>query len=132
MPTPNALEAELEAITKTFVTAVVAAMRRASLTDILGVSEGQPAKRGRGRPPGSKNKPGTPSPTPEASAITITAPRPGLIVAYVKSHPGTSGEEARAALGIPKPQWGTYVARALKGGQLRREGQKRATKYWAV
>jgi len=133
MPTRNALVDELESITTKFVHAIVSAMRKASLADILGAEEQAPARRGPGRPKGSVLKlAGPQSPAAAAGAGSSAAPRPELILAYMKSHPGTSGEAARAALGIPRGQWGTYVARALKGGKLRKEGQKRATRYWAT
>jgi hypothetical protein len=53
-------------------------------------------------------------------------------VSYIKSHPGTLGQNARKALGFPRSQWHTYISRAIKSGKLRREGDRRGTKYWAV
>jgi len=136
MSTHNALVDELEAITKTFVSSIVAAMRRATLVDIMGAGEGSaPAKRGPGRPKGS-----TKQAVDVASVLTRAAPAPpadpadrvGLIVSYVKSHPGTGGEAVRKALGFAKDRWAYYVTKALGAKLLRKEGQKRATKYWAT
>ena len=136
MPTDNALVDELEAITKTFVSSIVAAMRKASLTDIMGAGEASPsAKRGRGRPKGSTKKAADAAPSPPRVASTSPegpAARVSLIVSYVKSHPGTGGEAVRKALGLPRDRWAYYVTKALSAKQLRKEGQKRATKYWAT
>ena len=137
MSTPNALVAEIEALSRTFAMSIVDAMKRASLADILGASgspgAAAPAKRGPGRPNGvttnevpTKRRPGRPSKNENQT------PRLDLVVAYVKSHPGSKPEAIRTALDIPQQQWGTYAARALKTGKLRKEGEKRATKYWAV
>ena len=136
MPTDNALVDELEAITKTFVASIVAAMRRASLTDIIGAGEGAaPAKRGPGRPKGSTKKAADVANAPTGGAATppaTPAARVSLIVSYVKSHPGAGGEAIRKALGLPRDRWAYYVTKALGAKQIRKEGQKRATKYWAA
>ena len=115
----NALVDELETITKTFVTAIVAAMRRASLKDILSAGKEAPARPTRA--------PRLPRHTPEGNAA-----RSKVLVNYIKSHPGTLGQDARRALGFPRSQWHTYISRAIKSGKLRKEGDRRGTKYWAV
>ena len=115
----NALVDELETITKTFVTAIVAAMRRASLKDILSAGEEAPAR--------PTPAPRLPRHTPEGNAA-----RSDALVNYIKSHPGTLGQDARKALGFPRSQWHTYISRAIHAGKLRKEGDQRGTKYWAV
>jgi len=133
MPTHNALVDELEAITKTFVSSIVAAMHKATLADILGASEGSaPAKRGPGRPKGSTKKAADVASTPTRLTPADPADRARLIVSYVKSHPGTGGEAVRGALGLAKDRWAYYDTKAQNAKLLRKEGQKRATKYWAT
>jgi hypothetical protein len=132
----NALRTELEALASTFATAIVETIRSSSLAEILDVNVPQetPAPRS---PRGSTTK-GT-----ERS----TSPRPGrplgstshdtgatveLLVKYLRSHPGSPGEEARKSLGLLKHTWNARVSRAIKEGKVRKEGELRSTRYWAV
>ena len=55
-----------------------------------------------------------------------------MIVRYFAEHPGSTGAQAREALGFAAGQWATYVARTLHAGQLRREGAGREARYWAA
>jgi hypothetical protein len=133
---PNALQKQIEAAAAEFARGVIQAIRRASLDDLQAEAGATPTKRAPERSPKTPEMwrglplhrgPGRP---PKDS--DLTGSRINLIVSYVKSHPGTSGQDARKALGFPKPQWSTYVARAVKAGKLTKKGDRRAMKYWAV
>jgi len=55
-----------------------------------------------------------------------------LVVKYLRSHPASTGEEARKNLGLVKHTWNARVSRAIKEGKVRKEGDRRATRYWAT
>ncbi len=137
----NALRTELEALASTFTTAIVDAIRSSSLADILDVNVPQerPVRPGPGRPRSSTT-------TVTEVAEPATPPRPGrplgsttqhtgatvdLVVKYLRSHPGSPGEEARKSLGLVKHTWNARVSRAIKERKVRKEGDRRATRYWA-
>jgi hypothetical protein len=151
----NALRTQIHQFAAQFAAAVLTAVRGASLEDILAeTTAGAPSrsaasgnaptkgKRGRGRPKGSKNKS---SAAKHAVASAKAAPRKvgrpaktntaGIvesIVAYVRQHPATSGEAARKSLGIDRNKWSPSVAKAIESKKLRKQGERRSTKYWAV
>jgi len=134
----NALRTELEALASTFTTAIVNAIRSSSLAEILDVSVSHETRVHPG-PKGSTTVTDAPEPS--------TPPRPGrplgtttqdtgatveLLVKYLRSHPGSPGEEARKCLGLVKHTWNARVSRAIKEGKVRKEGDRRATRYWAT
>jgi hypothetical protein len=138
----NALRTELEALASAFTAAIVAAIRSSSLAEILDVNVPQETRVRRlaDRRESTATK-GTDVAEPS------TAPRPGrpvgtttrdtgetvdLVVKYLRSHPGSSGEEARKSLGLVKHTWNARVSRAIKEGKVRKEGDRRATRYWAT
>ena len=135
----NALRTELEALASTFTAAIVDAIRSSSLAEILDVNVPQrtPVR----RDPRASTTKGTDAPEPS------TAPRPGrpvgtttrdtgetvdLVVKYLRSHPASTGEEARKTLGLVKHTWNARVSRAITDGKVRKEGDRRATRYWAT
>ena len=131
---PNDLRTQIHTFAAQFATEVLKAIRGASLEDILDeataspshrASAATPAKRGRGRPKGSKNAaPGVKSTGTGSVVESITA--------YVTQHPGTSGEAARKALKIDRNKWSPAVAKAIAEKRIRKEGEKRSTKYWGA
>ncbi len=134
----NALRTELEALASTFTTAIVDAIRSSSLAEILDVNvphakhlpsprtdaattnavDVASTRRGPGRPVGS---------TKQDTRATVE-----LVVKYLRSHPASTGEEARGSLGLVKHTWNARVSRAIKEGKVRKEGDRRATRYWAT
>jgi hypothetical protein len=130
------LRASIESLANQFATGVLAAIRGASLQEIL--SEGGPAKRGPGRPPRSA----------VASPAAVRAPKPGKkgrirrstkdiarvaesIISLVGKHgKGIRGEQIRKELGIAKNHWMKPLGMALSSKKLRKTGQKRATLYF--
>jgi hypothetical protein len=134
----NALRTQLDAFATTLTDAILTAVRAGSLADIVMDAPGTP-RRGPGRPrnatsvianhaPASKPVAGT----TDGQTAVDAASTIDLIVKYLRSHPGTSGELTRKALGIARPRWSKAAARAVAAGKLRKEGERRSTKYWAV
>lgn len=140
----NALVVELEAISRTFAAAVVDAMKRASLADILEASGSRsaarpanaptastPAKRGPGRPRKDASPDAAPTRrvrgNPSAKLAAVNA-----IVAYVKAHPGQPGEVIRKAVGLDRARWSPALRHCIDAQLLSRRGEKRAAKYWAT
>ena len=82
-------------------------------------------KRGRGRPKGSKDSAPRAKRAPSSNVLDS-------ITAYVRQHPGTSGEAARKALKIERSQWSPAVSKAITEKKIRKEGERRSTKYWAT
>jgi len=89
--------------------------------------EGAPATR---PPPSASAAPAKPAAHRERGQNTDTDAE--LIVKYPRSHPGTSGEAARNSLGLEKNRWNTCVYRALRDGKIRKDGERRSTRYWAA
>jgi hypothetical protein len=125
------LRSAIDDLAKTFATSIVAAIRASNLDDLVGLAEPStrdPRRRGPGRPKGSTSRLGTkkasPSGTPSTASLTQR------IAEHIEAHPGQTGEVARAALGVTKPRWSKAVALAVATGKLRKEGERRATRYF--
>jgi hypothetical protein len=137
----STLKASIESLANEFATGVLAAIRGASLEDIL--NTGGATRRGPGRPRGPVNAgtaARTPAPRPTArggkrirrSASDIAGVA-NQIVALVAKHPkGVRGEQVRKELGIAKNHWMKPLGMALGSKKLRKTGEKRATVYFAT
>ena len=138
---PNALRSAIDELAKDFTAAIVATIRSSSLAEILDVNfaRATPIPRGPGRPRGSVStgaataesptrRPGRPlgTTTPDTEATVE------LVVKYLRSHPGSAGEEARKTLGLVKHTWNARVSRAIEEGKVTKKGDRRATRYWAT
>jgi hypothetical protein len=135
----SSLRAAIESLANQFAVGVLAAVRGASLEDIL--DAGGPTRRGPGRPPKSASlTAATAAPAParrarggkrlrrSANDITSTAEQ---IVAHVGKHPkGIRGEQVRKDLGIAKNHWMKPLGMALGSKKIRKTGEKRATLYY--
>jgi hypothetical protein len=153
MPSTNALRATIHQLTQTFATSIVAALRASNLADILSLSEEArpapraPGDRARARGPSAK-KPGRAKRTSAKRGAETgggeavkasdgphigngSSPR-DVILAHFRTHPGDTGEAARKKIGMARGQWSYTIGALMETGALRREGEKRATKYWAV
>ena len=102
-------------------------------------------RRGRGRPRGSISRVVTSTKVAVIVPADAAPPEPShrdrpqstaedseMIVKYLRSHPGTTGEDARKTLGLVKNRWNTCVYRAVRDGKVRQEGERRSTRYWAT
>jgi hypothetical protein len=119
-----------------FAEGVIRALRTVSLDELRAVANASapsrptPAKRGPGRPrvTASAEAPAK----RERRSLDDLAATSGMIVKYVRSHPGSNSETIRKELGIAKPKWARPLAMALAEKKLTKKGEKRATKYWAA
>ena len=135
----STLKASIQSLAHEFASGVLAAIRGASLEEIL--DGAAPPRRGPGRPRGSIRA---------RHAARVSAPRPRArggkrhrrtakdiagvaerIVGLVSKHPkGIRGEHIRRDLGIAKNQWMKPLELALGSKKLRKTGEKRATTYF--
>ena len=113
-----AIRDELNALATTFAAGVIAALRDARVDDVSAVS-------------GILQDADLPSKGTGGARETPPA-RLALLVMYIKSHPGITGEAARKALDMQKHTWSTMAARGVAEGKLRKEGERRSTRYWAL
>jgi hypothetical protein len=128
------LRSALDSLAQSFANGVLAAIRGASLDDLL--AEGGAPRRGPGRPRGGGTRVGNPKRTKggrlaRRSAEDI-AKTLAQIVALVKNHKaGMRSEDIRKALRLDVREVPRVLAEALKGKNLRKKGEKRATVYFA-
>jgi hypothetical protein len=138
----TALRDTMNAMVAEFATSIIEAIHAATLADILDVRVPLAPRRDRGRRRGSITKTVTTTDAPSDRAAPPESRRRGrpqnsaedaeLIVAYLRSHPGSTGEEARKTLGLKKNRWNTCMYRAIREGKIRKEGKHRSTRYWAT
>jgi hypothetical protein len=126
-----------------FAAGVLDAIRRSSLEEILAHTGG--AKRGRGRPPkhglstgmvavsrGSKGGRGRGGRLARRSAGDLGHVVDLIVELLAKSPKGLRAEQIRARLGLSAKELPRPIAKALEGKLIRKEGQKRATTYFAA
>jgi hypothetical protein len=134
MPT---LRSALHDLADSFASAVLQAIRGASLEELLGEAGGG-ARRGPGRPPKSTAAP-TASATPRARRSGRLARRSpdqiakalDQVVALVKTKKdGLRAEQIRAALKMQSKEMPRVLQEGLAKKKLKAKGQKRATTYF--
>jgi hypothetical protein len=139
------LRTNLESLASSFASAVLQAIRGASLEDLL-ADAGGGARRGPGRPP-------APRATPTTSGIPTTSKTPrsrksgrlarrspeqiakalDQVVALVKGKKdGLRAEQIRAALKMESKEMPRVLQEGLAKKKLKSKGQKRATTYFAA
>ena len=139
MPTGN-LRSALNHLTSNFASAVLDAIKTASLDELVSGSAGHaaPARRGPGRPRGSGTSPGA-SPRPKRTPAGRLARRSPeqiakaveRVVALVKkSKDGLRSEQIRAELKLDKRELPRVLGEGLTKKVLKSKGQKRATRYF--
>ena len=158
MPT---LHDRIDALASDFAHQLLAALRGASLDEIISETSANHVRRGPGRPAGSRNKtqvrrgPGRPRAQVAGGGGEIPVPfivKPGRrkgrrlarrspadiakmverIVSVVKgSKKGINAEGIRAALKVDRSELPRPIAMALKSKTIRKTGQKRATTYFS-
>jgi len=142
MPT-HSLHSTLDSLAQSFASAVLAAIRGASLQELLAEGEAAPRRGpGRprasaapivpvaGRPPAAARKPTgrLPRRSPEEIQKTL-----GSIVTLLKAKKaGLRSEQIRDALELDKRELPRVLGEGLKTKKLKSKGQKRATIYSAA
>src|ERR1019366_3362825 len=142
---PNtSLRSSLDSLASNFASAVLAAIRGASLDELVAGSGGAP-RRGPGRPRGSSTTKSAPTaarasaPTPKVRGGRLARRSPadiaktlGQIVALVKTKKaGLRSEEIRKALKLDVREVPRVLQEGLAKKKLKSKGQKRATTYTA-
>ncbi len=148
MPTTPTIDASLRAQIGEFLVRVDSLVRRAALAAVQdAMAEGAPAPTRRGRRRRGARKTRRASSARKATRAQKSA-RPArsrrvrrspadldklasTILAYVRSHPGSRLEEIGRGLKRPTSVLKRPAARLLADGQVRTEGQKRGTRYFA-
>ncbi len=129
-PSPS-FAASIASLSEAFAVRVVSLLLSATVADVQALldptTEADP-------PPAAPAR----GPRGRAPARPSTDPRIAGEVAALQKHlalspaSGQRGEDARKALGWSKVKWNDRLSRALAEGRIRKEGEKRATRYWAV
>jgi hypothetical protein len=132
MPRPTSLRSALDSLARSFASGVLAAIRAASIDDLLAESGGG-ARRGAGRPRGG----GTRAKTTKSgrlarrSAADIAKAVDGVVALVKKSKIGLRSEEIKKALNLDVREVPRILKTAVKTKKLKAKGQKRATVYSA-
>jgi hypothetical protein len=128
----STLSSSIQSLADAFATKVLAAIRGASLEEILG--QAGPARRGPGRPRGSASSASrriAKGRRVRRSASDIKAVADRIVTFVAKHNKGVRGEQIRKELGIAKNAWMKPLGMALASKKLRKTGKKRATTYFA-
>ena len=142
---PNSLRSALDSLAKSFADAVLDAIRRASLDELVAENRGAP-RRGPGRPRAqAAGGGGQPDPlkapiakktkdgrlarrSPEEIAKALD-----LVAKLLKTRPkGLRAEEIRKAFGLDARDMPRILKEGLAKKKLKSRGQKRATTYMAA
>jgi hypothetical protein len=140
------LKSNIAVLAETFATSVLAAIRSASLDEILAGGGSAPARRGPGRPrkangaaTTTSSKPATSKPATKTKGGRLARRSPsdlehvvGLIVAKLGEHKaGMRSEELQKALKLDKKEITGPLNLALSSKKVVKTGQKRSTTYFA-
>jgi hypothetical protein len=128
----STLNSSIQSLADAFATKVLAAIRGASLEEILGKTS--PTRRGPGRPRRSAATPtrrGAKRGRVRRTAGDIAAVANRIVSFVAKHRKGIRGEQIRKELGIAKNAWMKPLGVALASKKLRKTGKKRATTYFA-
>ena len=135
------LKNRISALAEEFSAGVLAAIRAASLEEILSegsrgrgpaaraaasVSAEEPAKRGPGRPKGKKTG-RLPRRSPEQIAQVVES----IVGALKKNKAGMRSEQLQKLLSLDKKEISGPLNEALEAKKITKKGQRRATTYFA-
>jgi hypothetical protein len=131
MPT---LKSQVEELANRFAAGVLAAVRGASLEELLGSG---PAKKGPGRPPRAAAAAAPKTPKKKSGRLARRSPSDiervvGLIVGTLREHKaGLRSEQLQKVLKLDKREITGPIAAALGAKKITKRGQKRSTTYFA-
>jgi hypothetical protein len=126
---------KISELAEEFSEGVLAAIRGASLEELLGEGGGSSAPARRGRPPGpakiKADKPeGSSGRLARRSPEQIEATIQSIVGALKKAPDGLGSEQLQQLLSIEKREIASPLIQALEAKVLRKEGNKRATRYF--
>jgi hypothetical protein len=128
------LRSTLDALAASFANEIIAAIRGASLQELLGVqgTTTRGGSVGSGRTPARAPKVTTPGRLKRRSAEDVAAAL-GDVVALVKRHKdGLRAEQIRTSLGLQSKELPRVLKEGLATKMLSKKGQKRSTTYFAT
>jgi hypothetical protein len=137
MPKSSSLRSALDTLAQSFASGVLAAIRTASIEDLLAESGGT-ARRASGGPRGGTNPNNSKAKTTKGGRLARrTAEDIARVVAQVvalvkKSRTGLRSEEIKKSLGLDVREVPRILKTAVKSRKLKAKGQKRATTYSAA
>jgi hypothetical protein len=133
----STLRTTLDDLASAFSSSVLAAIRSASLEELLGASS-EGARRGPGRPraiPEAAPKPARATRSgrlPRRSAEDIAKALDQVVALVKKNKGGLRAEEIRRQLGMQSNEMPRVLKEGLAKRKLKAKGQKRATTYMAA
>jgi len=136
------LKSTIASLAETFSAGALAALRSASLEEILAGGSAAPARRGPGRPKKVTNGGTTPAaakPAKRGKGGRLARRSPsdiehviGLVVAKLGEHKdGLRSEQLQKALKLDKKEITGPLNQALAAKKISKKGQKRSTTYFA-
>ena len=144
---PN-LKSQIASLADSFAAGVIAAIRSASLEEILAGGSPAPARRGPGRPRKSEGAAAAPAASPAKGPARKGAARKGgrlarrspsdiehviglIVSALGRAKTGMRSEQLQKALKLSKKEIVRPLSEALGAKKIRKTGEKRATTYFA-
>lgn len=140
----STLKTKIASLADSFATGVLAAIRSASLEEILAGGGATPSRRGPGRPrkangaaPVEAAKPAKPAKARKGGRLARRSPSDiehivGLIVGKLGEHKtGLRSEQLQKALKLDKKEIIGPLSQALAAKKISKKGQKRSTTYFA-
>ena len=133
----SSLRSSLNDLAATFASSILAAIRGASLEELIGKTDGV-ARRGPGRPPKAKAAPTAATAPTTSGRLARRSPEDiakalDQVVALVKKNKnGLRAEAIRTSLGMASKEMPRVLKEGLAKKKLKSKGQKRATTYTAA
>jgi hypothetical protein len=135
-------ESEVRSLLEAFARDVQTAVRESLVAELQSMLGGAPAKRGPGRPKGTKAGKRGPGRPPKAAAAKTTGRRgrpakvdAGLndkVLAAIKADPGRSVSDIAAGMRMKVEAVKKPIAQLLAAKQISKRGKRRGTKYYAA
>jgi len=133
------IDSDLRSLIEAFTRDIQAAVRASIVGDLQSVLGGAPAKRGPGRPrgskPGKRRGPGRPAKAAKGGRrgrpAQVDAGLNDRVLGAIRAQPGRSVSALADGLGMKSDGLKRSIAQLLSSGAIRKTGQKRGTIYFA-
>ena len=122
------LKSELDRLASTFTDGVLAALRRASIEELL---PGGPRRIAVRHVSSTPSKPHRPGRLPRRSSADVAKTLAKVVAAVKGSRVGLRAEQIRKALKLDRRELPRVLKEGVASRVLRSKGQKRATTYYA-
>lgn len=128
---PPSLKSHLESLASSFADGVLAAIRAASIDDLLAESGSSRRARAAGGSEAGNGRPWKNGRLPRRSQEEIEATLAKVVSAVKRTKGGLRAEDIRKALGLDVREVPRVLKEGLKTKKLKAKGNKRATMYTA-